>query len=136
MTVTWLVLAIAGSVVRAADPGAAIIRHAALVQAGRSDTVRPMTSAGGWNGSFGGFVLLGLYGTYRSVFAASDMPSCNFTPSCSHFSERAVATCGLGRGILLSADRLLRDHPFAVPWYPPDHVTGLLIDPAERYCDP
>lgn len=135
MTGAWLALALVGGV-RAEDPGAAIIRRAALAEMRRAPNARDSARRGAWNGSFGGFVLLGLYGTYRSVFAASDMPACNFAPSCSHFSEEAVTRCGLGRGILLSADRLLRDHPFAVRWYPPDGVTGLLNDPAARYCDP
>ncbi|MEK7767037.1 MAG: membrane protein insertion efficiency factor YidD [bacterium] len=77
----------------------------------------------------------GLYVSYRSTFAASDMAVCNFVPSCSHFSEEAVRQCGFVRGVLLSADRLMRDHPYALPYYPADVPTGLLADPVTRYCE-
>jgi len=38
---------------------------------------------------------------------------CDFDPSCSAFGRRAVAGYGLVPGVLMTADRLLRDHPWA-----------------------
>lgn len=87
-----------------------------------------------WDGALGAGILNALFGGYRTILASQDMPVCGFDPSCSRFSQRAVRACGLVEGILLSADRLLRDHPQAPAFYPIDPQTKLLHDAPERYC--
>ena len=86
-----------------------------------------------WDGALGGGITRALFGTYQTVFSSQDMPVCGFTPSCSRFSRRVIGRCGLLEGSLLSLDRLLRDHPLALSFYPrgPD---GHLKDDPERYC--
>jgi len=39
-------------------------------------------------------------------------PSCRFHPSCSEYAIQAIRRHGVGRGLRLSAFRLLRCHPF------------------------
>lgn len=87
-----------------------------------------------WDGALGPGILNALFGGYRTILASQDMPVCGFDPSCSRFSQRAVRACGLVEGILLSADRLLRDHPQAPAFYRIDPHTKLLHDAPERYC--
>ena len=88
-----------------------------------------------WNGSLPDGIVRTLFGTYRTVFSSQDMPVCGFSPSCSRFSQRAIARCGFLQGALLSIDRLMRDHPLAVGLYPPaGGGSHLLGDEPERYC--
>jgi len=75
-----------------------------------------------------------LFGLYRWLFSSQDIRACNLTPSCSRFSQQALADCGLVRGILLTGDRLQRDHVFIGDHYPHDLKTGRLYDPVEIYC--
>ena len=86
-----------------------------------------------WDGALGGGITRALFGTYRLVLSSQDLPVCGFSPSCSRFSERVIARCGLVEGALLSLDRLLRDHPLAVPFYP-RAADGRLKDDPDRYC--
>jgi putative membrane protein insertion efficiency factor len=37
---------------------------------------------------------------------------CRYTPSCSHYAEEAIGLHGIGRGLGLSARRVLRCHPW------------------------
>jgi putative component of membrane protein insertase Oxa1/YidC/SpoIIIJ protein YidD len=87
-----------------------------------------------WDGALGAGVTRALFGTYRLVLSSQDLPVCGFSPSCSRFAERVVARCGLVQGALLSLDRLLRDHPLAIPFYPRVAGGHLLEDDPERYC--
>ncbi len=57
-----------------------------------------------------------------------------FSPSCSRFSQAVIGRCGLFQGALLTLDRLLRDHPLAVPFYPRAEGGRLLRDDPARYC--
>jgi putative component of membrane protein insertase Oxa1/YidC/SpoIIIJ protein YidD len=91
-------------------------------------------AAPAWQGSLGQGVTLALFGTYRTLLSSQDLPVCAFSPSCSRFSQQAIDRCGFFQGALLSLDRLLRDHPGAVGFYPPDEGGKLLIDLPERYC--
>ena len=86
-----------------------------------------------WDGALGAGITRALFGTYRLVLSPQDLPVCGFSPSCSRFSERAIARCGVVEGALLSLDRLLRDHPLAAPFYP-RAGDGHLKDDPDRYC--
>lgn len=86
-----------------------------------------------WDGALGGGITRALFGSYRLVLSSQDLPVCGFSPSCSRFSERVIARCGLVEGALLSLDRLLRDHPLAMPFYP-RAADGHLKDDPDRYC--
>lgn len=65
---------------------------------------------------------------YQKMISSQDLPSCNFTPSCSQFGFTSIQQEGLFRGILLTADRLLRCNPFVVS----GHYTLV----KEKYLDP
>ena len=86
-----------------------------------------------WDGALGAGITRALFGTYRVVLSSQDLPVCGFTPSCSRFSQRAIDRCGLLQGALLSLDRLLRDHPLALPFYP-RAADGHMKDDPDRYC--
>jgi putative membrane protein insertion efficiency factor len=58
-------------------------------------------------------VLSPLFRAYRVAIAPAIGNVCRFEPSCSHYSEEAIARFGLLRGLLLTLWRLLRCHPFA-----------------------
>ena len=66
-----------------------------------------------WAGSSGHLLSLLLLHTYRSTFARTDLDLCAFRPTCSRFAQLAIDEFGMIRGILLAADRLLRDGPGA-----------------------
>jgi putative component of membrane protein insertase Oxa1/YidC/SpoIIIJ protein YidD len=87
-----------------------------------------------WDGGIGGGITRALFGTYRTVLSSQDLPVCAFNPSCSRFSQQAVARCGFLEGALLSLDRLLRDHPLAAAFYQVDAGGKLLTDDPSRYC--
>jgi putative component of membrane protein insertase Oxa1/YidC/SpoIIIJ protein YidD len=86
-----------------------------------------------WDGALGAGITRALFGTYRVVLSSQDLPVCGFTPSCSRFAERAIDRCGPFEGALLSLDRLLRDHPLALPFYP-RAADGHMKDDPDRYC--
>ncbi|WP_074041366.1 membrane protein insertion efficiency factor YidD [Kiritimatiella glycovorans] len=59
---------------------------------------------------------------YRKGISGWFAPSCRFHPSCSEYCEQAVRIHGAGRGLALTALRLLKCHPFhpgGVDWPPP-----------------
>ncbi len=99
-----------------------------VARAGDGEAARP------WNGALGAGVTRALFGTYQLVLSSQDLPVCAFSPSCSRFAERVIGRCGLVEGALLSLDRLLRDHPLAIPFYPRAAEGHLLKDDPERYC--
>lgn len=99
--------------------------------------VRPHTDAqppGGWDGALGDGIVRALFGTYHLVLSSQDSANCVFSPSCSRFSQKAFGRCGVLQGALLTLDRLLRDHPMAVPFYPRAEGGHLLRDEPGRYC--
>ena len=118
-------------------------RDAAALGAGRSGRFSPRRFRLGarrgrrgsapWDGALGAGITRALFGTYRVVLSSQDLPVCGFTPSCSRFSERAIDRCGPLQGALLSLDRLLRDHPLALPFYP-RAADGHMKDDPDRYC--
>jgi putative component of membrane protein insertase Oxa1/YidC/SpoIIIJ protein YidD len=86
-----------------------------------------------WDGALGGGITRALFGSYRVVLSSQDLPVCGFAPSCARFSQRAIDRCGPLQGALLSLDRLLRDHPLALPFYP-RAADGHMKDDPDRYC--
>ncbi|MFH1798585.1 MAG: membrane protein insertion efficiency factor YidD [Candidatus Omnitrophota bacterium] len=56
---------------------------------------------------------------YRMCISPYLTRSCRHVPSCSEYSIEAVETFGFLRGILMSAKRLLRCHPFSKGGYDP-----------------
>jgi putative component of membrane protein insertase Oxa1/YidC/SpoIIIJ protein YidD len=94
----------------------------------------PPAPAPAWDGALTSGLVRVLYGGYREILSSQDLPVCGFSPSCSKFSERAIARCGFVEGALLSLDRLIRDSPLAVGFYPLAGDGRLLKDDPERYC--
>jgi Putative membrane protein insertion efficiency factor len=87
-----------------------------------------------WDGGLPGGISRALFGAYHLVLSSQDSATCVFSPSCSRFSQKAIGTCGFLEGALLTLDRLLRDHPLAVPFYPRAEGGRLLGDEPARYC--
>ena len=56
--------------------------------------------------------LLVLLRAYQIGISPLIGPSCRFYPSCSEYAIQAIRRHGVGRGLWLSAFRLLRCHPF------------------------
>lgn len=75
-------------------------------------------------------VLTGLIRLYRRFVSSQDLPSCNFTFSCSRFAEEAIRRYGLIHGVLIAADRLTRCYGLGRRYYPTDPETGLAVDRA------
>lgn len=80
-------------------------------------------------------LLLGAIRIYQSAVSSQDMPTCNFEPSCSRFSNLALQRVGLVKGILLSSDRLQRCNglPGMARHYNFIQPLGKFADPIERY---
>lgn len=49
---------------------------------------------------------------YQALHGSFYLGCCRFEPSCSHYAVEAIESRGLGMGILLSAFRIARCHPF------------------------
>ena len=130
------ILALTTGATAAAEPPTPTLVEAVLYldRAQRPDQEPDSSPWTTWDGSvpFGlAWLTLGLY---RALPAQTDLDLCAFTPSCSHFADQAIQRFGLWRGVLLGADRLLRDHPGAMhlPYSPA--VDGIhLSDPVQRY---
>jgi putative membrane protein insertion efficiency factor len=63
--------------------------------------------------------LLATIRAYQLIISPWTLPSCRFTPTCSEFARQAIATFGVVRGLVLTARRLLRCHPFHAGGYDP-----------------
>ncbi len=71
---------------------------------------------------------------YQRYISSTDLPSCNFTLSCSRFARKAIARFGLVHGLLMTSDRLQRCVRWSRTYYRIDPETGLAIDlPLEFY---
>ncbi len=57
-------------------------------------------------------VLIGPIRLYQWLISPLFPPVCRFTPNCSDYALEALRTHGPAKGLLLSARRLLRCHPF------------------------
>ena len=75
----------------------------------------------------------GLILFYQKFISSQDLPVCNFTPSCSRFSQLAIQRYGLWKGLMLTGDRLYRCNGFAYQYHLLDHETGRCYDPIEAY---
>ncbi|MFT7558396.1 MAG: putative membrane protein insertion efficiency factor [Flavobacteriales bacterium] len=62
---------------------------------------------------------IGLIRLYQLVLSPLIGQRCRFYPSCSHYSEEALKTHGLLKGIFLSVTRILRCHPWHEGGYDP-----------------
>lgn len=62
---------------------------------------------------------IALVRVYQRYLSAMKPPTCRYYPSCSEYAARAIATCGLLRGLFLTAWRLLRCNPFSPGGYDP-----------------
>lgn len=75
----------------------------------------------------------GLIRLYQKFISSQDGPSCNFTPTCSHFGIACIQEYGMLRGIILTADRLIRCNGLQSTHYHKDLKTGKNIDPISDY---
>lgn len=76
----------------------------------------------------------GLIRLYQKFISSQDGPTCSFSPSCSRFCMACIQEYGVLRGVLLTADRLLRCNGSQARHYPKDNVTGKYIDPVSDYA--
>ncbi len=80
------------------------------------------------------FVATGLIRLYQKFVSSQDGSTCNFHPTCSRFGMACIQEYGVLRGILLTADRLLRCNGSQAQHYHKDGVTGKYIDPISDYA--
>lgn len=80
------------------------------------------------------FAATGLIRLYQKFISSQDNPACNFQPTCSRFGMACIREYGVARGILLTADRLLRCNGSQSQHYHKDSVTGKYIDPVSDYA--
>ena len=57
-------------------------------------------------------ILIGLVRLYLILISPLLAPSCRFYPSCSAFTIEALQKHGSAKGLLLSAQRICKCHPF------------------------
>lgn len=76
----------------------------------------------------------GLIRLYQKFISSQDSPACNFHPTCSRFGMACIQEYGVVRGILLTADRLLRCNGSQAQHYHKDSVTGKYVDPVSDYA--
>ena len=76
----------------------------------------------------------GLIRLYQRFISSQDGPACNFVPSCSRFGMACIQEYGMVRGLLLTADRLLRCNGLQSWHYHKDPRTGKHIDPISDYA--
>ena len=79
-------------------------------------------------------VATGLIRLYQKFVSSQDGPTCNFHPTCSRFGMACIQEYGVVRGMLLTADRLLRCNGSKSQHYHKDGVTGKYIDPVSDYA--
>ena len=76
----------------------------------------------------------GLIRFYQICLSSQDVPSCNFTLTCSRFTAKAIQEYGAVHGFLMASDRLQRCFGASRKYYPRDPETGYAIDyPVEAY---
>lgn len=87
-----------------------------------------------WEASELKLAATGLIRLYQKFISSQDSPACNFQPTCSRFGMACIQEYGVVRGILLTADRLLRCNGSQSQHYHKDSVTGKYIDPVSDYA--
>ena len=78
-------------------------------------------------------VFLGAIELFQKRISPIEGPRCGFSPSCSAFGHQAVREQGPVLGVMMTADRLMRDTIFTVPG--PGYTilpNGFLFDPVSR----
>lgn len=70
---------------------------------------------------------------YQKLVSSQDGPTCTFSPSCSRFGMAAIKEYGIMRGVLLTADRLLRCNGSQSQHYHKDPNTEKYVDPISDY---
>lgn len=70
-------------------------------------------------------VVLAMLGAYKRFISPALPNACRFVPTCSEYAMEAVEGYGILRGLMLSAWRLLRCHPFARGGYDAVPVNGI-----------
>ena len=75
----------------------------------------------------------GLIRLYQKFISSQDGPTCNFQPTCSRFGMGCIQEYGMVRGLLLTADRLLRCNGSQLGHYHKDEATGKYVDPISGY---
>ena len=76
----------------------------------------------------------GLIRLYQKFISSQDGPTCSFSPSCSRFGMACIQEYSVFRGVLLTADRLLRCNGSQSKHYHKDSVTGKYMDPVSDYA--
>jgi putative membrane protein insertion efficiency factor len=76
----------------------------------------------------------GLIRLYQKFISTQDGPTCNFVPTCSRFGMACVQKYGMVRGLLLTADRLLRCNGSQLRHYHKDEATGKYVDSVSDYA--
>jgi putative membrane protein insertion efficiency factor len=69
-----------------------------------------------WDASLGRFfiaILVGLIRGYQILLSPRIGQVCRYYPTCSHYGLEAIKVHGAGKGILLTAWRVMRCHPWA-----------------------
>ena len=79
-------------------------------------------------------VMTGLIRLYQKFISSQDNPTCNFHPSCSRFGMACIQEYGIARGLLLTADRLLRCNGSQSQRYRRDSLSGKYLDPVSDYA--
>ena len=72
---------------------------------------------------------------HQKVVAPTQGDVCNFTPSCSRFSKKALKKYGVICGSLMAVDRLMRCNPWAVEHFNTYYSgikNGKIYDPIEN----
>ena len=80
------------------------------------------------------FAATALIRLYQVFVSSQDGPSCAFSPSCSRFGLAAIKEYGIMRGVLLTADRLLRCNGSQPQHYHKDPNTEKYVDPISDYA--
>ena len=75
----------------------------------------------------------GLIRLYQKFISSQDGPTCQFSPTCSHFGMASIQEYGMFRGILLAADRLIRCNYQQSHFYQLDLKMNKYIDPISDY---
>ena len=64
-------------------------------------------------------LLLGLIAIYQNTIGPALPRSCRYEPSCSRYTEQAIAKYGLFKGSWMGAKRIARCHPWNPGGYDP-----------------